>query len=352
MDIMITEKLKEFRKNRGNTQEELANHLSISVQAVSKWERGDGFPDISLLPRIAFFYDVTVDELLGCDIITKNEEIDKFLISCHEINNKGDMKGWLELCLAMQKKYPNDERVLRELMYALGQNGRKKNAKEIIKIGEKLILSTDNNIRDSAIQMLTYTYSAIDEKESALKYAKMIPVLEDYMVTVLEGEELAEHCRWNLWRFSDMIHMQINYFLSSNATGYSNAEKHKLHEMIDNIYHLIFSDGDLGFWEGHLGRNKFSMAVLSAKCGDYNCAISELEQAFAHFENFENFTSIDHTSLPVRGIHYEAAMTVKTFMESISHVYLEKLSQNCFDAIRADEKFISLVNRVKMITSS
>ncbi|WP_334305322.1 helix-turn-helix transcriptional regulator [uncultured Acetatifactor sp.] len=40
MDIMVSENLKTFRRERGNTQEELSNHLGISVQAVSKWERG------------------------------------------------------------------------------------------------------------------------------------------------------------------------------------------------------------------------------------------------------------------------------------------------------------------------
>lgn len=40
MDIMVSENLKRFRRERGNTQEELSSHLGISVQAVSKWERG------------------------------------------------------------------------------------------------------------------------------------------------------------------------------------------------------------------------------------------------------------------------------------------------------------------------
>ncbi|NLY97726.1 MAG: helix-turn-helix transcriptional regulator [Clostridiaceae bacterium] len=45
--------MRKFRKEKGNTQEDLANHLNISVQAVSKWERGERNPDIALLPATA-----------------------------------------------------------------------------------------------------------------------------------------------------------------------------------------------------------------------------------------------------------------------------------------------------------
>lgn len=53
------------RKEKGITQEELANFIGVSKAAVSKWESNQSYPDITLLPIIATYFDVSVDELLG-----------------------------------------------------------------------------------------------------------------------------------------------------------------------------------------------------------------------------------------------------------------------------------------------
>lgn len=61
------EKLQELRKNKGITQEELAQSLYVSRTAVSKWESGRGYPNIDSLKAIAVYFSVTVDDLLSGD---------------------------------------------------------------------------------------------------------------------------------------------------------------------------------------------------------------------------------------------------------------------------------------------
>lgn len=69
------DKLKELRKNRGLTQEELAQALFVSRTAISKWESGKGYPNIDSLKAISKYFCVSLDDLLSTDeIITIAEE--------------------------------------------------------------------------------------------------------------------------------------------------------------------------------------------------------------------------------------------------------------------------------------
>ena len=71
----FNEKLQELRKQKGLTQEELAQSLLVSRTAISKWESGRGYPSIDSLKAIAKFYAVTIDELLsGDELLTIAEE--------------------------------------------------------------------------------------------------------------------------------------------------------------------------------------------------------------------------------------------------------------------------------------
>lgn len=61
---LIAENIAYYRKQNGDTQADLAEKLNYSDKSVSKWERGDGTPDVFILAKIASLYDITVQDLL------------------------------------------------------------------------------------------------------------------------------------------------------------------------------------------------------------------------------------------------------------------------------------------------
>ena len=94
----FNEKIQELRKQKGLTQEELAEKLYVSRTAISKWESGRGYPNIESLKAIAKFFSVTVDELLSTDeVLTIAEENDKR----KEKRFRDFIYGLLDLSIAM-----------------------------------------------------------------------------------------------------------------------------------------------------------------------------------------------------------------------------------------------------------
>jgi len=65
---MLNENIKNLRKNKGFTQEELASKLNIVRQTVSKWEKGYSVPDAEMLKKLAEIFDTDVSKLLGSPI--------------------------------------------------------------------------------------------------------------------------------------------------------------------------------------------------------------------------------------------------------------------------------------------
>ena len=65
MSKNFSDNFRSMRKQRGLTQEQIAETLGVSCQAVSKWETNSSYPDISLLPIIADYFGVSVDYLIG-----------------------------------------------------------------------------------------------------------------------------------------------------------------------------------------------------------------------------------------------------------------------------------------------
>ena len=72
MPLNIGKRIKALRKNKNITQNELAEVLNVSLQSVSKWETGNSIPDVELLPIIARYFGITMDELFNYKIDSLN----------------------------------------------------------------------------------------------------------------------------------------------------------------------------------------------------------------------------------------------------------------------------------------
>ena len=108
MTIYLSENIKRLRRDRELTQEALAEFLGVTFQSVSNWERGESYPDITLLPEIAGFFKVSVDELLGVNRAEDEEEIKRLL---QEHDNFTDTKLILKAITTLREKFPTDFRV-------------------------------------------------------------------------------------------------------------------------------------------------------------------------------------------------------------------------------------------------
>lgn len=67
MEMTIGANIKRLRSAKNITQEQLSVAMNVTCAAVSKWERGETYPDITLLQPLAYFFEVTLDELMGYD---------------------------------------------------------------------------------------------------------------------------------------------------------------------------------------------------------------------------------------------------------------------------------------------
>lgn len=108
MELGIGKRIVELRRENNKTQEQLALYAGVSVAAVSKWETKQSYPDITLLPKIADFFEVTIDGLFGYTIADNKKKYRQIIDSVWEPMLNGDYAAVLPVAFEALKKYPND----------------------------------------------------------------------------------------------------------------------------------------------------------------------------------------------------------------------------------------------------
>ena len=359
LEIAIGEKIKSYRKKRDITQEQLAAYLNISFQSVSKWECGDAYPDITMLPKIAMFFGVTTDELLCIDKIKEQEDINEYLKRDYDALGKGHVKEAIAAMREANAKFPGNYRIMQKLAYAMNMDAflpehdeeyRKNANNEIISIGNNILSECrDNGIRHGIIEVMSGVYSRIGEREKAKKLIEdnlsdLWRSQEHMLVNVLEGDELVKNRQRMLMTLTE-IYSSTMWSLSQDFTP---EDKLDVLNNIIKIYSMVFTDGKYGYYHVKVPHFHFEAVNIYMNSGNKDKALENLKIAADHYIAFDNDYT-DHFKL------YTSPLIDKAFYGGLitsakgnqSYQLLKTLGSEKYDPIRETLEFIEICENLK-----
>ena len=173
MMMYLPANLKKYRIAKGLTQEEVAAFLGITAQSVSKWERGESYPDITFLPALANIFETSVDLLIGMDAVRAEETRYNIHKTAVEYQKNGEYdkaeKTYREALLT----YPNMPGMILGLAGTLALKGDTEEAIELTERG--LPLSANEKHKATLRAALCFLYLKAGREDKAVRLASELP---------------------------------------------------------------------------------------------------------------------------------------------------------------------------------
>jgi len=171
--IYLAENLKKYRMKKNLTQEEIAEYLGIAAQSVSKWERGETYPDITFLPALANIFETSVDLLIGMDTIRAEETRFSIHKKAVEYQRSGDYDAAEKTYRDALLIYPNKPGMILGLASTLALKGNTNEAIELMERG--LPLSINEKQKSTMHATLCFLYLKAGREDKANKLASELP---------------------------------------------------------------------------------------------------------------------------------------------------------------------------------
>lgn len=356
--------IRKLRKEKDITQEQLADYLNITAQAISQWECDKSAPDIYQIPALAHIFNVSADILLEID---KNEveiEVAQFKKNYEKLGNKCDKFAQFDLTCRMYEKYPSNFFVIDKYMWQLFYDphypeepfGEKIHKDKLFKLCDLVIRDcTIQQVRYSAYDILGVLYLNEGNIRKAEEICSYFP--KSYFDT--ESEQLEQlYCRTDHEMYAMQIRKNILYVtdhlinkirnLGTFVTGGVN-EKITVYEKCLTLLDLVYDEEEIGFMlyhKGHLhcliskllfGINKFDEAATHMELG--------LSFCIKYDRAMENCDSVvRHKSLVLRETEEDLSEVSSTVNDNRA-AYEIKEFRALEEKIDLPEKYYTLIDK-------
>lgn len=340
MQLELGKRIRELRRRDGRTQEDLAEAIGVTSQAVSRWEANGGYPDMEMIPSIANFFGITIDELFGVDKAKNEEEILEIVDKFDNGKYKGS-DGSLSFMAEAYHKYPSDFRILVRYMHSLINDNVDagdylKNKKEIFAIYDRIQNnSTNDAIRMYAKNLMIHYFkplirvenSGVTERDmyNLIEEMPAIPDSKEYLMSYMppDVEKVEKGCQ-NLfdklmYYFNNTIsHFSRSYMLTGVEPTEDQIQRAvEALELTVKIFDLVYTDGNYGVcWRvaiynyGYLGH-------YYHKLGNDKKALENLKKCAELAKYFDEMPNItERTALLFKGTTINKQEDIAVFLDT------------------------------------
>ncbi len=377
MQLHLGMKIRELRHRDGRTQEMLADALGITSQAVSRWESSGSYPDMEMIPSIANYFGITIDELFGYQnnreqkilaILDKAEQEIRAIGGFLGKGN-GDLSGCVELLRTASEEFPEEPRILLKLgdaLYYLGwqkmgvQNRSNEDSqyftedtdynsqnfywKEAQQIFEKLLnMKLTNRQQGNIVFMLIRLYQHFGDYEKARSLADNQTTLflsrEVLLTQATAGEENEQYLgELIIMLLTELNHALSNSVLCKSSTNVSDYGKEVLVSLIQLI-ETIFQDGRCGLRHMDLRYLYLTLANLEAR-NEKNMekALIYFDKGFEHYQEYLKISTsgeykytaplVSQVSLSAAQIQPVPDFFWKNHMQTVPDILKDELRKN------------------------
>ncbi len=312
MQIPLGERLRQLRRRDSRTQEDLAEALGVTAQAVSRWETGSCYPDTELLPDIAHYFGVSIDELFGYENerARKIDELAERIIRMNRENNGEDVN--MDECIRLAREslvqFPGSEKLLLCLASVLFNAGYVRYGEyhctdeygydtfdteghrtytewqEAIRIYEKLLTSLpEGEMRHQAVRELIQLYVNTGEHTRASALAETaVPLTgcrEFLRLNTCDGKKRAEAYGETLLRMTEVCADLAVSCVIMNKSHLTPTEAARSVRGAIALFDLVCPDGDYGLYACTVAHLYLYLSEHQWRAGDHDGAFDSLDRA-------------------------------------------------------------------------
>lgn len=327
MQLNLGTKIRELRHRDGRTQDALADALGVTAQAVSRWESGGSYPDMEIIPAIANYFHITIDELFGYSV-DREEKIKDITDKADAVLKKQgrifygtateDVSECIDMLRLASDEFPNEPRILLKLAQVLNMWGYCKyqarghiddssgiieedteyNSQNVywhesLRAYERLLKADPSpEDRETAICQLTPLYCRMGEYEKAKALVNdqntIVICKEMLLPSATFGEEKARYQGERIMALLSNLRFAVYQSIGLKPALSESEYKEQVLLSLLNLYETIFTDGKCGVWHWDIGQIYLSLAKSAAtRGGNIQNEMEYFDKGFDHYKEYQ-----------------------------------------------------------------